>query len=131
MPASLPRNALTCLPSGKVISILVSVIISALPSSFIVLMSYLNSMLPRSTKTKSLLAATAAFAADDIGAMKQLAATNWIVPGIALEMKRIPAGTFTMGSPENEKGRKPDEAPQRKVKIAPFWMGVRSYVERV
>jgi formylglycine-generating enzyme required for sulfatase activity len=28
-----------------------------------------------------------------------------------------------MGSPENEPGHKPDESPQHKVQIAPFWMG--------
>jgi formylglycine-generating enzyme required for sulfatase activity len=27
-----------------------------------------------------------------------------------------------MGSPESEAERKPDESPQRKVKISPFWM---------
>jgi formylglycine-generating enzyme required for sulfatase activity len=35
----------------------------------------------------------------------------------------IPAGTFTMGSPETEKGRRPDEGPQQKVTLAAFWMG--------
>jgi len=35
----------------------------------------------------------------------------------------IPAGEFTLGSPASEPGRKPDEGPQRKVRIAPFWMG--------
>ncbi len=39
------------------------------------------------------------------------------------DMVVIPAGEFTIGSPEAEKGRKADEGPQRKVKIAPFWMG--------
>ena len=28
-----------------------------------------------------------------------------------------------MGSPDNEAGHKPDESPQHKVQIAPFWMG--------
>ncbi|MCL1993915.1 MAG: SUMF1/EgtB/PvdO family nonheme iron enzyme [Spirochaetes bacterium] len=39
---------------------------------------------------------------------------------------RIPAGTFTMGSPENEIGRSPwGEGPQRQVTISQdFWMGV-------
>ena len=35
----------------------------------------------------------------------------------------IPSGEFVLGSPATEKGRKPDEGPQRRVKIAPFWMG--------
>ncbi len=43
--------------------------------------------------------------------------------GKALNMIPVPAGEFLMGSPENEKGRKPDEGPQVKVKVDPFWMG--------
>lgn len=39
------------------------------------------------------------------------------------EMIAIPGGEFTLGSPETEASRKPDEGPQRKVKIEPFWMG--------
>ncbi|CCH56083.1 protein of unknown function DUF323 [Fibrisoma limi BUZ 3] len=39
------------------------------------------------------------------------------------EMVAIPGGEFMMGSPVTEKGRKPDEGPQHKVKIEPFWMG--------
>lgn len=38
------------------------------------------------------------------------------------EMLPIPAGTFTMGSPESEPKRKPDEGPRREVKIDAFWM---------
>jgi formylglycine-generating enzyme required for sulfatase activity len=47
------------------------------------------------------------------------------IPGTAVtySMVPIPAGEFLMGSPETEKGRKPDEGPQHKVKISPFWMG--------
>ncbi|PYI80079.1 MAG: hypothetical protein DME26_22280 [Verrucomicrobia bacterium] len=48
-----------------------------------------------------------------------------IIPGttITYAMVPIPGGEFLMGSPETERGRKPDESPQHKVKIAPFWMG--------
>jgi formylglycine-generating enzyme required for sulfatase activity len=42
--------------------------------------------------------------------------------GVSFEMLPIPSGKFTMGSPEGEKGRKPDEGPQHEVKIEPFWM---------
>ncbi|MDB6171328.1 MAG: hypothetical protein JWL59_639 [Chthoniobacteraceae bacterium] len=42
---------------------------------------------------------------------------------VTYEMLPIPGGKFKMGSPENEKGRKPDEGPQHTVEIAPFWMG--------
>jgi len=38
-------------------------------------------------------------------------------------MLPIPGGTFTMGSPDSEEGRNPDEGPQHEVQIAPFWMG--------
>ena len=38
-------------------------------------------------------------------------------------MVPIPGGEFVMGSPDTEAGRKPDEGPQHKVKISPFWMG--------
>jgi formylglycine-generating enzyme len=34
----------------------------------------------------------------------------------------IPGGSFKIGSPENELGRRADEGPQKTVKISPFWM---------
>jgi len=43
--------------------------------------------------------------------------------GVAFEMVPIPGGEFTMGSPDSEEGRKPDEGPAVKAKISPFWMG--------
>jgi formylglycine-generating enzyme required for sulfatase activity len=42
---------------------------------------------------------------------------------VTFDMVAIPGGEFEMGSPDNEAGRKPDEGPRHKVKIAPFWMG--------
>ena len=42
--------------------------------------------------------------------------------GISLELREIPAGTFHMGSPQDEFGRSPDEGPQRQVEVASFWM---------
>jgi formylglycine-generating enzyme required for sulfatase activity len=46
------------------------------------------------------------------------------IPGtdISFRMVAIPGGTFKMGSPETEKGRKSDEGPQHLVAIRPFWM---------
>jgi len=41
---------------------------------------------------------------------------------ISINMIAIPGGEFTMGSPENEKGRKPDEGPQARVKLSRFFM---------
>jgi len=48
-----------------------------------------------------------------------------IIPGTEVKFDMVPirGGTFKMGSPENEKGRKPDEGPQVEVTIEPFWMG--------
>jgi formylglycine-generating enzyme required for sulfatase activity len=40
----------------------------------------------------------------------------------ALDMIFIPGGTFQMGSPPKEKGRRADEGPQHTVTVAPFWM---------
>lgn len=56
------------------------------------------------------------------GEMK--AYTNTI-PGTraTYSMVPIPGGEFLMGSPESEPDRKPDEGPQHKVKVSPFWMG--------
>jgi formylglycine-generating enzyme required for sulfatase activity len=47
------------------------------------------------------------------------------VPGsdVKFEMIAVPGGTFTMGSPAAEPGRKDDEGPQHPVAILPFWMG--------
>jgi formylglycine-generating enzyme required for sulfatase activity len=42
---------------------------------------------------------------------------------VSFAMVPIPGGEFVMGSPDAEPGRKPDEGPQHKVKISPFWMG--------
>ena len=44
---------------------------------------------------------------------------------IKFSLVPIPGGEFVMGSPEREPGRNVAEGPQRKVKIAPFWMGAR------
>jgi formylglycine-generating enzyme required for sulfatase activity len=47
------------------------------------------------------------------------------IPGTAVtyEMVPIAGGEFVMGSPDAEKDRKPEEGPQHKVGISPFWMG--------
>ncbi|MCL2926829.1 MAG: formylglycine-generating enzyme family protein [Trichodesmium sp. MAG_R01] len=43
--------------------------------------------------------------------------------GVNLEMVAIPGGTFTMGSPESEKGSTDRERPQHNVTVSPFFMG--------
>ncbi|HLQ38036.1 MAG TPA: formylglycine-generating enzyme family protein, partial [Planctomycetota bacterium] len=42
---------------------------------------------------------------------------------VTFDMVPIPGGTYTMGSPKEEKGRGDDEGPQHAVEIKPFWMG--------
>ena len=47
------------------------------------------------------------------------------IPGTRVKyvMVPVPGGEFLMGSPENEPGRRPDEGPQHKVYVDPFWIG--------
>ena len=42
---------------------------------------------------------------------------------VSFQMVPIKGGTFKMGSPAGEAGRKEDEGPVHEVKISPFWMG--------
>ena len=63
-------------------------------------------------------------AANDAEAMKKLEATQWTVPKIGLTMRRIPAGSFTMGSPADEKARKADETPHKVTISKPFYMAI-------
>ncbi|MDH5602308.1 MAG: formylglycine-generating enzyme family protein [Cyclobacteriaceae bacterium] len=46
------------------------------------------------------------------------------VPGVDLPIAFVPVtgGTFDMGSPDHEAGRKPDEGPVHKVTVDDFWM---------
>jgi formylglycine-generating enzyme required for sulfatase activity len=48
------------------------------------------------------------------------------LPGkMEMKFRKIPAGKFTMGSPENEKEREPKEGPQHLVTItSPFYLGM-------
>ena len=43
--------------------------------------------------------------------------------GVTLDMVAIPGGTFLMGSPNSEAGRRGSESPQHSVTIAPFHIG--------
>lgn len=41
---------------------------------------------------------------------------------LTFEMIAVPGGSFRMGSPENEPGRKEDESPQHEVSLSPFFI---------
>lgn len=41
---------------------------------------------------------------------------------VSFKMVAIPSGTFMMGSPASDRFREPDEGPQKKVEVSPFWM---------
>lgn len=43
--------------------------------------------------------------------------------GVNLQMKRVPGGFFTMGSPESEQRRYPHEGPQHPVTVPSFYIG--------
>jgi formylglycine-generating enzyme required for sulfatase activity len=49
--------------------------------------------------------------------------------GVKLEMAAIPGGTFMMGSPENEEGRRTAESPQHQVTVPNFFMGKYSVTQ--
>ena len=48
------------------------------------------------------------------------------IPGtdISFDLVRIPGGTFYLGSPEDEPGRRGDEGPRKSVTVGGFYMGV-------
>lgn len=52
--------------------------------------------------------------------------TTQTIPGtdISFTLSRIPEGAFTIGSPESEIGREPDEGPQRVVSLEAYWITV-------
>jgi len=56
-----------------------------------------------------------------------VAGKSWNLPlnkEVSISMSWIPAGTFMMGSPETEPGRKADEGPQHKVTLTHgYWLG--------
>jgi formylglycine-generating enzyme required for sulfatase activity len=71
-----------------------------------------------------------AASASQIAALKALKAGEWTVPITAMKMARVPAGTFVMGSPKDEKYRAASEV-QHKVTISrPFYVGVHEVTQR-
>jgi formylglycine-generating enzyme required for sulfatase activity len=49
--------------------------------------------------------------------------TEELAKGVAMNMVKIPAGKFTMGSPTSEKDRQSDESPQHLVTVPEFYCG--------
>ncbi|HET6574353.1 MAG TPA: SUMF1/EgtB/PvdO family nonheme iron enzyme [Fimbriiglobus sp.] len=47
------------------------------------------------------------------------------LPGgqVKFNMVYVPGGEFLMGSPDDEPGHRPDEGPQHRVQVRPFWLG--------
>jgi len=76
-----------------------------------------------------LLVGTAA-AADELAQLKALKTKQWIVPELALKMVRIPAGTFIMGSPQDEIDRRDDEVRHEVTIGSPFYMGVYEVTQK-
>ncbi|MBK1882870.1 formylglycine-generating enzyme family protein [Luteolibacter pohnpeiensis] len=77
-------------------------------------------LLPTTRAIHEKIAAQADPAAAD---MKTYTEKAPLASDAAYEMIAIPGGEFVMGSPDSEPGHKPDEGPQHKVKVDPFWMG--------
>jgi formylglycine-generating enzyme required for sulfatase activity len=57
-------------------------------------------------------------------ALKTAASRGPIENSIGMKLKLIPAGEFVMGSPDNDEGAGPEEKPQHKVRISPFYLGI-------
>jgi len=71
------------------------------------------------SRDRHALCALAAFAVA-CSVISLSAAEQRTVPGLGLKLMPIPAGTFTMGSPERQQG----DGPQTRVTISqPFWLG--------
>lgn len=76
----------------------------------------------RSGSVVSLLLFSLSLAAQNTAAFNAYEQT---LPGSSIRFKMVPinAGSYTIGSPAAEKGRQPDEGPQRKITLSAFWMG--------
>jgi formylglycine-generating enzyme required for sulfatase activity len=67
---------------------------------------------------------TVASATNRVTAVPELPVQPLRVNSIGMKLAAIPAGTFQMGSPDNEPGRRPAEGPQHAVGIRnPFFIG--------
>jgi formylglycine-generating enzyme required for sulfatase activity len=76
------------------------------------------------TQFLSLLIGTTAFAQTAPLSTNRTPGQAWTDPATGIELRWIPAGSFTMGSPSDEPGRFDNEDPQHAVRISRgFWMG--------
>jgi formylglycine-generating enzyme required for sulfatase activity len=56
---------------------------------------------------------------------------KWTVPEIGIALVPVPAGSFTMGSAADERGRQANEGPQTQVTISkPFWLGATEVTQQ-
>lgn len=74
-------------------------------------------------------------AAQNPKTVEQLIDEQYFTNSLGMEFRLIPAGTFTMGSPETEKGRYDNEKQHQVTITKPFWIGItqvtQSQYERV
>ncbi len=62
---------------------------------------------------------------------KVFAASKAVVSSIGMRLVRIPRGTFTMGSPADQKDRRDDEGPQHEVEITrEFYLGEKEVTQQ-
>lgn len=80
-------------------------------------------LFPTTKKIAALIAKTEKGGNGDAAGMKAYAEKVARAGDAAIDMVPIPGGEFQIGSPASEASRKPDESPQKNVKIEPFWMG--------
>ena len=83
--------------------------------------------LPRDFPSPELFATTAAIHREiSLKTSRDQTFSNYreLVPAAeaSLEMVAIPGGSFMMGSPDRETGRKEDEGPVHEVEVSPFWI---------
>ena len=80
---------------------------------------------PNATNPNPAAAAGAATPRPEQEVLKLPRRTLDLGDGVTLDLVKLPAGTFLMGSPAGDEDHQPNELPQREVTIAkPFFMGV-------
>jgi formylglycine-generating enzyme required for sulfatase activity len=83
----------------------------------------------RSLSTLAVVGAGIALVASGIETTSRAAAARYTetIPNttVTFDMVPVPAGTFTMGSPETEAGHQADESPQHAVTLKAFYIGAK------